>query len=209
MKNLVYFILLIAFAFYSCRKTEDVVPVNPPSTAVAVSNNYPLSLGSYWIYERFNMDTNGVETTLYIDSTYISGDSIIHGDTFSVIVGDIFGPTDINVRRDSSRYLVDQFGTIFCSNTNFTDTLLSGSVPGHADFYYKMMPATTIVVPAGSFAACDYLGTVNITMVGYPWDTSRNIHFYYADNVGLIRETTYFFSSPNYIGRKLLRYHIE
>ena len=207
MKNLFLSSLLLV-CFYSCKKTEDPIPVNNPSTPTAPTNDFPLTTGSYWIYEVFNLDTNGIETTTSVDSSYVSGDTLIHGDTFSVIIGGLFGPS-INVRRDSSGYLVDQFGVIHCSNTNYTDVLWSGNTPGYYSFSYKMMPGAVISTPAGALCAHDYLGTVTVFLTSYAWDNPRYIHSYYSNNIGLIRETTFFLMSPNYVGRKLLRYHIE
>lgn len=207
MKKLALLIFVVTIC--SCKKEKDEIPTPATPSTPATTNCFPLTTGSYWIYERFNLDTNGVETVVSVDSSYISGDTVIAGNTFSIFVGDLLGPTYLNFRRDSSGYLVDQNGTIRGSNTNFTDTLWSGSISGSGDFYYKMIPGTSLSVPAGTFTAFDYLGAITITQVGYPWDTSRNIHTYFADGIGLIRETTYFLSSPNYIGRRLLRYNIQ
>lgn len=209
MKNALFFCLLTSFVFSSCKKTEDAVPENIPVVPAAIANNFPLSTGSYWIYERFNMDTNGVETTLAVDSSYISGDTVMHSDTFAIITGDIIDPASKYYRRDSSGYLIDQFGIIHCSNVNYADTLWSGSTPGYYTFYYRMMPGAVISTPAGALCAHDYQGTVNVLLSSYAWDNPRYLHSYYSDGIGLIRETSFFLASPNYIGRKLVRYHIE
>ncbi len=197
------------FFLSACKKCPDPQPEPPPSPGSTRPYNYPLTIGSYWIYERFNLDTNGVEAVVSVDSSYISGDTVIGGNTYSVFVGDIIGPTGFYFRRDSLGYLVDPNGVIRGSNTNFTDTLWAGSTPGYADFYYKMISGTSLFVPAGTFTAFDYLGTVNVLFSGYMWDNPRYLHSYYADSVGLIRETSFFILSPNYIGRKLVRYHIQ
>ena len=202
-------LLLVVLAIYSCKKEKDEVPTPAtPSTPSAI-NCFPLTTGSYWIYERFNLDTNGVETVTAVDSSYISGDTVIAGKTYSIFVGNAYSPTFVSFRRDSLGYLVDQYNAIHASNNNYSDTLRTDILPGYFDGYYKMMPAASLSVPAGSFSAYDFLGYVNITQPGYLWDTTRNTHAYYAENVGLIRETFFFLSSPNYIGRRLLRYNIQ
>lgn len=155
------------------------------------------------------MDTNGVETTIAVDSSYISGDTIINGDTFSVFVGTFIDPNGVYCRRDSSGYIIDQYGIIHFSSTNFIDTLRTSSTPGYYDAFYKMMPVSTILTPAGALVATDYIGIVNIAQPGYLWDNPRNTHCYYSDGIGLIRETFFFLSNPNYDGRKLVRYNIN
>ncbi len=209
MKNALLFSSLLLIGFYSCKKEKDESPLPATSTSSSSPNCFPLSIGSYWIYERFNGDTNGVETTIETDSSYISGDTVIHGDTFAVFVGDVIDSNSVYFRRDSAGYLVDQIGIIRCSNTNFTDTLSSGNSPGYYDYYYKMIPPAIISTPAGPLNAYDYRGTITVLLSGYMWDNPRYIHSYYSDNIGLVRETTFFLMSPNYIGRKLVRYHIQ
>lgn len=207
MKNALCFSFLLLVCFSSCKKEKDEAPT--PSSPSVATNYFPLTTGSYWIYERFQMDTNGVETVVAIDSSYISGDTIINGDTFSVFVGTYIDPNGVYYRRDSSGYILDPFGIIHFSSTNFTDTLRTSSTPGYYDSFYKMMPASTISTPAGALVATDYLGTINITYPAYPWDNPRYTHCYYSDGIGLIRETHFFLMNPNYDGRRLVRYNIQ
>jgi len=208
MKKLVLFNFVLLVGVSSCKKDKE--PVMHPAPHVASGNCFPTTTGSYWIYERFDLDTNGVETTVSIDSSYVSGDTIIHGDTFTVFVGTVIDPSGIAIRRDSSGYVLDQFWIIHFSKTNFSDVLWSGSVSGYHNYSYKMMwPPVMVSTPAGSIPAYDYMGTINIVVSGYPWESPRYIHNYFADGIGLIRETTFFLMGPNYIGRKLIRYHIE
>ncbi len=200
--------LLLMICFSSCKKDPDTTPIQP-GTPPPTGYTIPLTTGSYWIYERFNLDTNGVETVIAVDSSYISGDTIIGENTFSIFVGTVIDPAGIYFRRDSLGCLVDQSGIVRFSKTNFTDTLWSGTTPGYYSFNYKMVPEVLVPTPSGSLNACDFLGTIQMLSPTYPWGTPRYVHSYFSDGIGLIRETTFFVSSPNYIGRKLLRYHIQ
>lgn len=210
MKNALYFsfMLLICFSA-SCKKEKDEIPSTSPASSSVSTTFFPLTTGSYWVYERFQMDTNGVETLVAIDSSYISGDTIINGATFSVFVGTYIDPNGIYCRRDSSGYIIDQYGTIHFSSTNFIDTLRTGNTPGYYNSFYKMVPASMISTPAGALAAIDYLGTINIVYPGYLWGNTRYTHCYYSDSIGLIRETRFFLMNPNYDGRRLVRYNIN
>lgn len=209
MKNTLFFSILLLICFSSCKKEQNETSSPTPSSTAIASNYFPLTTGSYWIYERFQMDTNGVETTFAIDSSYVSGDTIISGDTFSVFVGTYIDPAAIYCRRDSSGYVLDEYGVIHFSATNFSDTLRVSNVPSYYNSYYKMVPPVNISTPAGIFLATDYLGTVNTTQPGYLWDNPRYTHCYYSDGVGLIRESHFFLANPNYDGRKLVRYNIN
>lgn len=209
MKNALYLSSLMLLCFCACKKEKDAEPTPAAVTPTSTTNYYPLTVGSYWIYERFQMDTNGIETVVSVDSSYISGDTIINGDTFTVFVGTFIDPAGIYCRRDSAGYILDQYGVIQFSSTNYTDTLRVGSTPGYYTFFYKMISPVNISTPAGTFLASDFLATINITQPGYLWDTTRYIHNYYSDGIGLIRETAFFLSNPNYDGRRLVRYQIQ
>lgn len=208
MKNALYFGCLLLLCFYSCKKEKDAVP-NVPPPAASTPDYFPITTGCYWIYERFHMDTNGVETIVAIDSSYVSGDTLINGNTFAVFVGTYYDPNAIYCRRDSSGYIIDQHGIVYFSSTNFTDTLRTGNTPGYYTSFYKMIPAGPVTVPAGIFSAYGYMGTVNITLPGYLWDNPRYTYCFYADGIGLVRETNFFLMNPNYDGRRLVRYNIQ
>lgn len=206
-KNALFIASLLFLGVSSCKKDKDETPAPAPE-APATSNYCPLTIGSYWIYDRFNLDTNGVETYVSTDSCYISHDTVIGGNTYAVVHGGPISTFDY-MRRDSSGYLVDQNGEVFFSSTNFTDTINTLTIPGYLVTYSKMQPAASITVPAGTYSAYECLSTTNITQPGYLWDTTRYTHHWYADNVGLVYDSFFFLSSPNYVIRKLVRYHIQ
>jgi hypothetical protein len=211
MKHYFPFAIFILMLSVSCKK--DNVQPSPAATSPAnVANGYPLTIGSYWIYENTDIDTNNVETVNVSnpsDSCYISGDTVLSGKTYMVFVGMIGNENAVFFRRDSSGFIVDQAGMVYYSKTDFTNTLRTWTVPGYLNGYFKMVgPATTVSVPAGSYQSYDYQGMI-VFGSGYPWDNPRYVHSYYANGVGLVRETSFFTASPNYIARRLLRYHIQ
>lgn len=209
MKKILYSSLVLAVCFCSCKKDKDATPTPVPSSPTATTNYFPLSVGSYWIYDTYNLDTNGVETYVSTDSCYISNDTVIGGNTYSVFHASLLFPTSTYYRRDSSGYLVDQVGKIYFSNTNFTDTLRYDSLPGYFSGFGKMIsPSTSVSVPAGTFSVYDFMQTTTILTSGYIWENPRITHHYYADGVGIVNETLTFVGSPGYIGRKLVRYNI-
>jgi hypothetical protein len=212
MRHYFTFAALLLICAVSCKKDAGVpVTENEPTPAPA-ANGYPLTIGTYWIYENTTIDTNGVETVSVsnpTDSCYIVDDTVLGGNTYMVFVGNIINENAVYFRRDSAGFIVDQNGKIYYSKTDLVNTLRTESMPGMYDAFYKMAgPMTTISVPAGAYACYDFQGMF-ILPASYPWDNPRYYHSYYANGVGLVRETTFFYSSPDYISRRLVRYHVQ
>ncbi|MBP7214775.1 MAG: hypothetical protein KBA52_03960 [Candidatus Kapabacteria bacterium] len=69
MKKLLIVLLMsvLPIVFWSCSDDDDNNPVNP-----AVKNYFPLSVGSYWVYEKYTLDSNNnrISTSLVVDSAY-------------------------------------------------------------------------------------------------------------------------------------------
>lgn len=71
MKKLLILLLLsvLPVVFWSCSDDDDDNPVNP-----TVKNYFPLYVGSNWVYEKYDLDSNNQRNTisLKIDSAYCS-----------------------------------------------------------------------------------------------------------------------------------------
>jgi len=71
MKKLLIVLLLsvLPVVFWSCSDDDDDNPVKP-----TVKNYFPLYVGSYWVYEKYDLDSNDqrITTTRKIDSAYCS-----------------------------------------------------------------------------------------------------------------------------------------
>jgi hypothetical protein len=211
--------VLLTALLPGCRKDSNEVP-DPPATGgpgnVQTVYNFPLTIGSYWIYEQVSLDSNlNVIATGAIDSVFICADTLIHGDTFFVFGSQTTGsqtylPVFIlgsHYLRDSAGYLVDPAG-VFIEHDNFADTLDSSLVQNYLQSYYFMRhPDSLVTVPAGTFATIDYRGDhyyLNPTFAPY-----RHSHTFFADDVGVISRITFFASLPGYVQQRLLRYHIQ
>lgn len=205
--------LLLSFVFlifiFSCKK-ENVEVVCGPT----FSNNYiPMSVGSYWIYHWYEVDTLGNETLLgnKIDTVQIIGDTTIQGhlyfiqeETFAFDTPGII----TTFYRDSIGYLLNSEGEISFSSTNFTDTLhrVSNSI---FEINYQMETGISeITTEAGSFECLNFQGTVIPFGITVDW-TERKQNSYYSKGVGKIQESTFYFNSPNELQRRLIEYHIE
>ncbi len=211
MKIFTAFVIIITFA--SCSK-DVAIPEN--STSAAIPNYFPMTIGSYWVYDWYIVDSSGNSTFLNItDSISIVGDTLIGTDTFAIGVGGWFGgaPTR-GYSRDSSGYLIDTSGRIYSSANNYIDTLYtwyptSGTTMG----YCKMIDIGEMVtVPAGTFRTINAAYVV-VNLVGN-WGCIGiyDIHDkQYAENIGIVR--TSFQNTPDpqcrvFEGR-LRTYHIN
>jgi hypothetical protein len=208
-------ITFLTFSLSSCHKEEDpITPVNPTPTSTAYS--FPITDGSYWVYQQEQTDSDGVITQAgATDSVYVEGDTIIGANTYKKIRtftspgNTYFLAQPLTLVRDSAGYLVDVNGQ-FIEHDNFTDTLRYVDYGGIVDGWYFMRHKdSTVTVPAGTFTTIDYEGHMYNTQPGYPWPIPRYTHQIFADNIGKITEVQYFVSQPGYIQRRLLSYHIQ
>ena len=79
-------------------------------------NYTPLSIGNYWVYEGYKIDTNGIEEPLNNhDSLVIKRDTIINGHSYFVLEGNkISSIWKIKgIFRDSAEYAVNSDGKKF------------------------------------------------------------------------------------------------
>ncbi len=202
--------VLMASVLTSCKKDS--------TTQTPAPNFTQLKVGNYWVYEQFNVDASGTATaTGTLDSCYVEKDTII--DTtqyFKFIRPDVLGSTySYKFVRDSLHYLVNSDGQILFSSQNFTDTFYNYFITAGPDtvceVFVKMADKNLpFNLPAGQFQTYSFKQTFNM----YPnWSASGNPRYIdtrYTVNVGIVSETFPFFSSnPNYIQRRLVRYHVK
>lgn len=211
--------LFFTVAFFSSC-TKDVVNPSPaPATASTLPYHFPLTTGSYWIYQDMRLDSNmNFISWGGIDSVFVSGDSIIGTDTFKVIkiVQDInftnyIDPTIPPLLRDSAGYLVQPSGS-FLEHDNFTDTLYYQIAPGYMNQYAFMRhPDSLVTVPAGTFQTINYRHDTYFTGVLAPLVTQRfrQCHRLFASEVGIVAEYGFYSTQPGYEATHLLRYHIQ
>lgn len=117
--QLLFFFLL--FSIVSCRKETNQAPYNPIAPTAPILRT---GTGSYYIYDIFKVDSNGLSTPYgRPDTIRIVGDSVINGNTYVHLYDTWF---NIGTRhlffRDSSGHVVDAQGVIHWANRNLPDT---------------------------------------------------------------------------------------
>lgn len=210
MKYLSFF--TFALLVLSCQK--ETTPINFSTTL------FPTSVGSYWVYECNHRDANGNITSMNVsDTVEIIGDTLIGGKTYITFEGTTYGYGPYRwYHRDSSGYVIDNFGKIQYSLVNFSDTLHTYVEAGiyKLDWMMKSNNGNPTIVPAGTFTTIDYQGHCR-KVSGMPFTGCGNdeyiIHNYYSPSIGLIKANTIFYSqlesSCNDMERVLSSYHIE
>ncbi len=207
MKNFLFVVGLAAAVFASCKDVDE-------------SHSYPdyanLEVGNYWVYGRYSLDTNGVYTDLNIrDTIYVEKDTLIGGDTYFKYINRLPEPPFTYVPlylRDSLHYIVDWQGKVLFSSENTVDTLASRYFLAGQDtvcYIFSKMAGTdeSITTPAGSFTVKSYRTTYRMWPGFDDWGAVRYENRRYAEDVGIVEESLYFFiSDRRYYIRRLITY---
>ncbi len=212
MRKLFLLVLVISL-FVSCNKGDS------NSNPTVESNYFPLQTGNYWVYQHYKIDSLGNETDMNkTDSVIIKRDTIINNNQYFILEGTNYPYNGdrweiLDYLRDSSGYLVNANGIIKCSESNFTDTLVSKTEVISEDTLYILTyqmeeTGNTIIVPAGEFNAINFKGTVFMPHYKPGIQNPRFMNNYYADGVGKILDTYFFLSSPFISEKRLIRYNI-
>ncbi len=209
MRKLFVLGLTIAL-FASCQKSPD------PELSSMFSYT-PMEIGNYWVYAHYQIDSAGIELpTSHTDSIIISGDTLINGSRYFIFQGTNYpwngGKWQIvSIMKDSSGYLVDINGIIRFASDNFTDILASKVEVYNGDtlftLSYQMEAAVgEVTVPAGTFEALNYKGTVTMPMDRPGIKNPRYINTFYAKGTGKILETYFFLNDSRINEKRLVRY---
>lgn len=216
----------------SCKKDKQ------SSSPACTSSNQPivtypnysnLKVGNYWIYQRYEINTNGFggETMLNItDSCYIEKDTLINGYTYYKYMSSKVGapgfsgsnqnPITAEFYRDSLSYLVNQNGRIEFSSQDFTtifktEYVIASGTDTVCKIVVKMGDQNlSVVTPSGNYLTSSMKEIYNM----YPnWSSNGAIRYRdtrYAENIGKVTEGFYLFAgTPMWWERRLIRYHLN
>lgn len=190
MKRFLFLLVISSIFIFSCKKDKLITA---PQVPVKMDYFQP-KVGSYWIYEWYDIDTFGIETSLNIFDTITNTGVTTINDKEYVVQSRQFQGANVPdvLLRDSLGYIVDSNGEIHFSYVNFSDTLHTSSIPQvDLEIYRKMndevlaigintfyvtLEAETILygTPGSSNTICD--GTVSF---------SEN----YVQDIGMVKQT--------------------
>lgn len=210
---------LCALITLSCEKNESNTPPADPGLPLS-SDYFPLTIGSFWIYQNVDIDLLGTEfVRAETDSIVISRDTLINDKTYLVFEGTNYPFKGgkwgiIDILRDSAGYIVNPKGDVKFSFINFRDTLHVKQEIIQEEVLYTLTymmqhEEIPLSVPAGVFEVKNFKGTVvsEKEIDGIP--NPRYLNTLYADGVGNVLRTYFFYSTPNISEKRLLSYHIS
>ncbi len=197
-----------------CKKEK--VETTSCLTGNIQSYKVPSKVGSYWIYNRYEIDSLGIETQMTnVDSVFITGDTLINNHLFTSFKGTNFGSPFTRYERDSIGYIIDQYGTIIYSYTDFNSTLGTGNNATY-EYRYQMLDSTTteITVPAGTFNTIEkqfFISRIDDNSISNCAGNTVMHPTNYASGIGKIKLTTAFIHTiPDCKSReqRLVKYYI-
>lgn len=222
MKIIISFTILLALIATSCKKESVQPPNNDPQPT-----NYstPSTVGSYWVYRSYIVDSVGNVTMSNVtDTMFVTGDSIVGGHTYTVYEGALVPNATYRLLRDSSGFVINENGYIYFSNNNLGsifDTWNEPVYPGPngpinlKTQIYIEPSLESISVPAGNFMG--YVRKdVSTDEAGGPVNVCGDLEYirktHYVEGVGMVREEFTFFTAMTqmceYQYRELVAYYI-
>lgn len=191
----------------ACKKDE---PDDQAKAAKPIDYFYPMKVGSYWIYETLNTQTNAVT----LDTIKVLGDTIISGRTYyrfnKLSLNNYIVPEAEYLLADSSGSIVDPSGFVYEINTGGQDTISNSSGPDY-DMVLRTGNRDTVVnVPAGSFHTLETIMDMYYTNMTPPAGINpRHWYNYTTKGIGSIKSTYFYAANPDEFVVTLKSYHIE
>lgn len=207
-------ILSVLITLAACDKNKN------DSSAPEQSADYlKLKPGNYWIYNEFMLTDRSETDEHVIDSVYVEKDTMINGLTYSKLVkpNHWLQPGEfVNYLRDSSGYIVNHYGTIWFSATDYANIFNTSYQRLGADTVARVLTRMTdkdfaVSTPAGVFLTSSLTRSHHMFPKFDSLQQTITYHTRYAKDVGMVTETLAIFSaSPNVRWeRRLARWHVR
>ncbi|NQZ76448.1 MAG: hypothetical protein HRT61_10110 [Ekhidna sp.] len=194
---------LVAILLFASCTDEEVAPTQN------VIEFTDLKIGNYWVYDWFEIDPDGTESSLNKrDSLYIEKDTTILNRTYLIRSGTFLGTKTRELLYDSANaiFIYPSRQVLFTLDESVKTTVNHGpqNNPIAYSTYSLDLNETTIVVPAGEFECLNYGGLTKSLEADYPYGTRINSNLY-SNGTGLILMKTQFYSSPNDLEMRLVK----
>jgi len=206
MKKLIILVMaVLSILTFSCKKTST------DTTSVPKPDYYQLKVGNYWVFQYFTIDSNGVAIPKnQWDSVYIEKDTSIRGNTYYKEWHAISGMLIPSYLRDSSGYLINNYGYRMCSDDNFTDTIY---VDTNNLWLYKGYAKMTgrdslVTVPTGTYTSITCRKQIVLTQTN-DQHPIRYIYDVYGKNIGRIKSHNFYYNADQHFEYKLMRYKVQ
>ena len=207
----VYFVFLMIILGVSCQK--QAIP--------ELTNNkdyFPLAVGNKWYYQTYSIDQDGNKRPFYtsLDSMYIIGDSLLNGHKYFQLVSNtcIVGAcvSDTTLVRLSGDRVVNEYGGVLLSTTISETVVFTDSNYVNAMLFITEFNASgaedSVNTNAGQFECLDWEGNVRM-QVDTIIEQRPNIHYYFAEGIGMVQNEFYNGSGSTVIYRELEAYRLN
>lgn len=198
--------------FVACKKEqleENLIQEEEPEIVINV--DFPMTTGSYWLYDWERLDSNNVIVDQGIDSVSITGDTIMNGKTFWVYEGTWYGTPRV--------WLLNQEGNKLISGEE-EQILFSLESPGEVFHTYEeivdgsqLYKQVSVCNGEEEVFETNFGGLVAFridhiftTINEVYWAPEKINHFFYADNVGLLYEESFYYSGLGTMHREIKEY---
>jgi len=208
MKRILFTVCFFAL-FFSCNSDDDSSNATAPEAGF-----YALTVGNSWEYRYYDLETSSdsfvagtvVETVSIVSTEEIEGETYFKFRYF-VTGNDLNSPNypengeSFRYFREDSENLVDDSNTIIFLRENHEERLI-GSLSNPILQYLRLAVDThNLSTIAGTFETLD--------MELYARDGDGNLypgisHYYYADGIGLVLNTTTFVSTAQHFRERRL-----
>ena len=217
---LYYIVTAVLFSFNSC-KTENEPIIETQEVYL------PMSVGNYWIYQHYIVDSLGYETPLNsFDSVVITNDTLINNKLYYEFGGRHNNTHFHKFLRDSVGYFVTDNGNKCFSSFNFKDILYKQNDSLEFNKMNRLIFTLKIKmesVPEIKTTAAGEFNTLNARgyLTTYYYDSSARLvdtiiasqNTYYAKNVGIIVQEYHYYNDMREYKRKfekrLIRYKLK
>ena len=200
----------LIFCLNSCKTNNE--PINKTMPVYL-----PLTVGNYWIYQHFIVDSLGNELALNrYDSVVITQDTIINGKLFYEFGGKQNEAFFHQFIRDSAEYLVNSSGGKFFSSSNFSDIISERKDSLEFNRVKRLIISLNTKMesaPVQIITAAGVFNTLNASglLTTYYYDSSATLtdsintlqNTYYAENVGIVIQTYNFHNDIRSISEDL------
>ena len=206
MKKINLLILVLLVLSTACKKKKK------EETQVTDKNYGQLKVGNYWVYERFEIDTNGTATPMgVVDTCRIEKDTIINGKQYFKYVRPSFPGLDQNTYlRDSLHYIVDQTGRKVFSSEDFNKVFRTFITTDYELQEWMTDIDYNFTTPLGTFKTINFQMIYTMVPQLQFFGSQRYMSTRYAENIGIVSETLpLFYTSPIVRERRLIDYHLE
>jgi hypothetical protein len=217
MKN--YFIvgLILMIGIVSCQK-EDHPESKSVSQDKTLLNYFPVTTGSYWVYNTYEIDSTGNETLFSeSDTVAVVGDTLLNGKEYKVFYGKYYKNSySKKYYRDSAGYIINRENKIIFNPNNFADTLnkevqyLSNNKLWFISFILMKKVDSSVTVPTGKYDKI--LNSEFIIEVNDSLKTKMCFDYLYAPNIGIVLSQHAWFEQylqeKKYYERRLISFNV-